>query len=149
MAVPNSHPLEVVSDADREARCAAALAFSTVDSMRVIESTGAKLPASPPFCALCASAEKSVLAVPLACSRPGYCLRNAAWIFSYVEHQSNVWLDAASGAWFAARHQPLPNTLYLHATSRLENGVPSRFIPASDESICHCVLYVRRCVLAG
>ena len=81
MAVPNSHPLEVLSDADREARCAAALAFSTVDSMRVIELTGAKLPASPPFCALCASAEKSALAVPLACSRPELLLEECSMDF--------------------------------------------------------------------
>ena len=40
MAVPNSHPLEVLSDTDREARCAAALALVLVDNMRVIELAG-------------------------------------------------------------------------------------------------------------
>jgi hypothetical protein len=68
---PNSHPLEVLTDADREARCAAALALVLVDSMQVIELSGASHPLHRQS-AVCVRRLKSL---PLPCLLPALGLR--------------------------------------------------------------------------
>jgi hypothetical protein len=91
---PNSHPLEVLTDADREARCAAALALVLVDNMQVIELSGASHPLHRQS-AVCVRRLKSL---PLPCLLPAlglrYALRNAHCIFLGVVHQSKLRLDA-------------------------------------------------------